>query len=101
MNTAVINIKVRPEVKRNARKLADDLGMSLSGLVNVLLKQVIRTKIITLSTSEEKPSEYLIRALRESEEDIKAGRVVSFKSGEHALRYLHKIASDEQKSKKN
>lgn len=101
MNTAVINVKVEPVVKRNAQKLAEDLGLSLSGLVNGLLKQVIRTKTVTLSVSDEEPSEYLIQALKESREDIRAGRVTSFESIDDAKAYVDKlIAEDEAKADK-
>ncbi len=74
MNSAVINIKVEPKLKKESQELAEDLGLSLSSLINGLLKQVVRTKTVTFSMSEE-PSEYLLEALRESREDIKAGRV--------------------------
>lgn len=75
MNTAVINIKTDPVVKKKAQKVAIELGMSLSGLVNGLLNQVIRTKTVTFSVSNEEPTEYLLQALKESKEDIKVGRV--------------------------
>ena len=74
MNTAVINIKVEPTIKKQAQKLAEELGLSLSGLINGYLRTLIRTKTVTFSLSEE-PSDYLIQALKESEKDIKAGHV--------------------------
>lgn len=74
MNSAVVNIKVEPKLKKEAQEVAADLGLSLSSLINGLLKQVVRAKTVTFSTSEE-PSEYLIKMLKESGKDIKAGRV--------------------------
>lgn len=100
MQTAVVNVKVDPKVKKQAQKVAEELGLSLSALINGYLKRLIRTKTVTFSTSEE-PTEYLIEALKESRADIKAGRVLSFNDGEEAVSYLNKIIADEPKSKKN
>ena len=102
MNTAIINVKVEPITKRKARRVAEDLGLSLSGLVNGLLKQVIRTKTVTLSVSDEEPTEYMLKALKESSEDIKRGRVISFENGADAIKYFKtKLIVDEKKSRKN
>src|SRR3989338_1019477 len=100
MNTAVINIKINPQVKKDAQKVAGKLGLSLSSLINGYLRQLIKTKTVTFSLREE-PSEYMIQALKESRKDIKAGRVISFKKPNHALDYLDKIIADEKKSKQN
>ena len=100
MNTAVVNVKVDPQVKKEAQKVAKDLGISLSGVVNGFLRHLIRTKTIHFSLSEE-PSDYLINSLKESREDIKAGRAVSFDDPGKALAFLDKMINDEQKLQKN
>jgi len=46
----LINIKADQEVKQNAQALADELGISLSALINAYLKHIIRTREVTLST---------------------------------------------------
>lgn len=101
MNTAVINIKTDSQVKKEAQELAQNLGLSLSGLVNGLLKQVIRTKTVTFSASDEEPTEYLIKALNESREDIKAGRVIHFENWEEEKDYLDKLIANDKKSRRN
>ena len=101
MNTAVVNVKVDPQVKKEAQKLAEDLGLSLSGLINAYLKQIIRTKTVSFSTAAEEPSEYLIKSLKESKADIEAGRVVSFDDPDKALAFLDKMITDEKKLQKN
>ena len=98
MNTAVINVKVSPGLKAEAQSIAEELGFSLSSLVNACLKQVVRTKTVTFSASEI-PSDYLAKALKESAKDIKAGRVVSFKSEDEVLGYLDKMARNGRKAK--
>lgn len=100
MNTAVVNVKVNPKVKKEAQRIAEELGFSISSLINGYLKQFIRTKAVDFSLNEE-PSEYMIKNLEESEKDIKAGRVISFEKGKDALKYLDNIISNEKKSKQN
>lgn len=88
MNTAVINIKVEPTVKKKAQKVAHDLGLSLSGLINGYLKQLIRTKTAVFSLKEE-PSEYMIQSLKEAEDDIKEGYVSpDFDNAKDAIAWL-------------
>lgn len=75
MNTAVINVRVDGITKKKAQKVAQNLGLSLSGMITGFLKQVIKTKTVTFSAREEIPSEYMIKALKESKEDIEKGFV--------------------------
>jgi addiction module RelB/DinJ family antitoxin len=89
MNTAIINIKTTPETKREAQKVAEELGLSLSSLINALIKQVVRTQSINLSTTNEEPTEFLLRALQDSEEDKKVGRVSQvFDNAKDAISWL-------------
>ena len=90
MNTAIINIKTTPKTKKEAKDVAEELGISLSSLINALLKQVIRTKSITLSAAnEEEPTEFLLKSLQESNLDKKAGRVSpGFDNAEDATSWL-------------
>ena len=90
MSTVVINIKTDPKVKEKAQKIASDLGFSLSSLINGYLKQLTREKMVHFSLSEEKPSEYLIKAIKEAEEERKAGRVSpSFDNAKDAINWLN------------
>lgn len=100
MNTAVVNVKVNPKVKKEAQRIAEELGFSISSLINGYLKQFIRTKAVDFSLNE-KPTEYLLEALKESKKDIQKGRVVSFKKPTDALDYLDKIIANEKKSRQN
>jgi DNA-damage-inducible protein J len=89
MNSAVINVKTHPDTKAQAQKVAQELGLSLSSIVNAYLKQLIQTKKVEFSVKEE-PSEYLIQALKESQADIKAGRVSpTFDNAQDALSWLN------------
>ena len=89
MNTAVINIKTNPEIKEKAQEVAQELGLSLSAIINAYLNQLIKTKTVTFSASDEEPTEYLLQMLKESKEDIKARRVSpSFDNVEESFKWL-------------
>lgn len=100
MYTTVVNVKIDDKTKKEAQKVAEELGLSLSSIIKAYLKQLIRTKRVSFDISEE-PSEYLIQALEESKKDREKGRVKSFKNAKDALFFVDKMIRDEQKSKKN
>ncbi len=90
MKSAVINIKTDATVKRKAQKVASQLGFSLSSLINAYLRDIVRNKSVHFSLTEE-PSDYLLRVLKESEKDRKAGRVSPrFEKPEDAIAWLKK-----------
>ena len=69
--------------------MAEDFGFSLTALVNALLKQIARTKRLSLDL-EEKPTPYMIDSLKKSEEDVKAGRVSpAFTNAKDAIAWLN------------
>ena len=98
MNTAVINIKTDPDLKNQAQKVASKLGFSLSALINGYLKQLIKTKTIHFSVFDETPSEYMLKALRESNEDRKRGRYRSYGSVDEAIDFVDKIIDGNKKN---
>src|SRR5215210_554455 len=87
----IIHIKTDIKTRDEAKKIAAEFGLgSLTSLVNVLLKQVVRTKQVNLSL-DETPNAATIEALRQSEEDVKAGRVKRFETGEEVLAYVRSL----------
>ena len=89
MSKTVLNVKIDPNTKRDAQKLARDLGLPLSTLVNAQLKQLIRERNVSF-TAPFRMSRTLERKLKTAERDLKNGRNVSpaFQSGEEMDRYL-------------
>lgn len=76
MNNAVITLKTDSVLKSKAMKIADELGFSLSSLINAYLKTLIRNKSVSFSLVDESvPSKFLINSLKESKADIKAGKI--------------------------
>lgn len=91
MYTSVINIKTEPETKKKAQKVASEIGVSLSSLINAYLKHLIITKRVELSTNEEEPSEYLKRLMRQADKALKAGKASpKFSNAKEAIAYLVK-----------
>ncbi len=91
MYTTTIHVKTDVKTRNEAKKVAEDHGLSLTALINIVLKQVARTKHLTLRLDEEEPSDYLIETLKKSEEDIKAGRVSpEFHNTKDAIAWLNR-----------
>lgn len=74
MKTAAISVKVDPGVKKAARKVAEDLGFSLSDVVNASLRNLVKTKTIHYSLLE--PSPLLKKAMLESARDRVRGKSI-------------------------
>lgn len=90
MNSTIVNIKTNPKVKKEAQKVAADLGLTLSGVINGFLKQFIRTKTVVFTLNEERPSDYLMTSIEESEKEREKGQGYSFKNNKEAINFLDK-----------
>lgn len=90
MNTAVVNFKTDPKLKAEAQKLALQMGLSFSMVMNSLLRRFINERELRFTPVEE-PSEWLINELKEAEKDEKYGRVSpTFDNIKDSLDWLHK-----------
>lgn len=90
MTKTTINIKADKEVKVQAQKVAENLGMPLSTVINAYLKQLIRTKEVHFSVEGElKPS--VKKRFAQLRKDAIMGKNLSpaFKNAEDAIRYLN------------
>ena len=67
MSTALVNIRLEPELKKNAEELFAELGLSMTAAINLFLRQAVRSQsspfAITLNT---KPNEETMAAIREA-----------------------------------
>lgn len=88
----VIHIKADKETKENAQKLAKDLGLSLSDVINASLRNFIRTREVRFSDIPEMTPE-LEKLLGKIEDDIKNKRNLSkaFKNSKEAIDYLDNL----------
>ncbi|OHA01070.1 MAG: hypothetical protein A3C11_02125 [Candidatus Sungbacteria bacterium RIFCSPHIGHO2_02_FULL_49_12] len=85
----MINIKADKEVKLEAQRLAKNLGLSLSDVMNASLRNFIRTREVRVSDIPHMTPE-LERLLARVERDLETGKNLSplFKTGKEAVRYL-------------
>lgn len=88
MNSTVINIKTEEGIKREAQKIASDLGLSLSGVINGFLKQLVRDKTVMFTLNENNPSPYLLGSIKTAKQNRKNGDFYSFKNNKEALSFL-------------
>lgn len=97
-NATTIHVKTDTKTRDEAKKVAEAFGFSLTSLVNAMLKQIARSKKLTLSL-DETPNEAMRAGLRQGEEDVKAGRVISFKGFDEAIDYVSKLIDDDDKKR--
>ena len=89
MSYTVVSAKIDPQTKKAAMATADELGMPLSVVIKAFLKQFIRTKTVTFSAAGEKPSKYLLQAIKQAKEDLKTGKASpTFNTGKEAIKWL-------------
>ncbi|MBI4097111.1 MAG: type II toxin-antitoxin system RelB/DinJ family antitoxin [Candidatus Levybacteria bacterium] len=90
MNTEIVNIKIDAETKKQAQKVAAELGFSLSSILKGYIKQFVKTKRVTFSVGEE-PSPYLKRIMKQAEKNWKEGRTSpKFDNAKDAIAWLEK-----------
>ena len=87
MKTAVLNIKIDPKVKKDAQKVAAELGFTLSAIINASLKNLAREKTVTLSVFE--PSVRLKQSIKSARLDRARGKSVGpFRDAESMIKSL-------------
>lgn len=86
MKTAVLNIKIDPKVKNDAQKVADELGFTLSAIINASLKNLARSKTVSFSVLE--PSTRLKSAIRSARAERIKGKRETFSNASDMIKSL-------------
>lgn len=88
----IINVKTDVKVKKDAQKIAEELGLSLSAVVNAQLKQFVRDRSVYFSTIP-RMTRGLEDILGEAEKDFITEKNLSpyFSSAHEAAAYLKKL----------
>lgn len=68
-----VNLKIDPHVKKDAQKMAEEIGLSLSSVVNATLRQFARTGELELSVAP-KMTSYLEDLVKEARLEFEAGK---------------------------
>mgnify|MGYP000344747228 FL=1 len=89
---SVINIKTDKRIKENAQKIAKDIGLSLSDVINASLRNFIRTREVYFSTIPRMTPEFE-RLVGKINKDIKKKKNLSpsFSSSEKINDYLDNL----------
>lgn len=91
MVTAIINFRTEAKVKKEAKSIAAKMGLKLSDVLNVLLRNFTREKKIVADIGEGEYTEYFKKSMAEALEQVKNGDTVSFDNTKDALDYLQSV----------
>lgn len=93
MNThTILNIKTDKKLKADAQKLAGELGVPLSTVMNAFLKQFVRDREITFTASQYRPTPYLESILEQAQKEYEAGDFIGpFKTGKDFIALLKSL----------
>lgn len=88
----LLNIKTDKEIKIKAKELAEELGLSLSAIINAFLKQFVRNKSVCFDAVP-RMSKKLERNITKAECDLKQGKNISppFSSPKEIKDYLSSL----------
>ena len=90
---AVINFKTDKRIKDEAQKIAGEMGLNLSDILNIYLRGFVKKKelYISLNENESNPSDELLGAVEEFKKEYKSGKMKGFKSLDNLIEHLEKI----------
>lgn len=66
--TSMLHIRVKPDIKKEAEDILDNLGMTTTEAVNIYLKQIILNCGLPFKVRTPKFSDDLLEAIEEAEE---------------------------------
>lgn len=69
--TNTINIRIEPELKEEAEKTLNELGMNVADAVTIFLKQVVLTESIPFEIKKPRYNKETIEAIKEALDIIK------------------------------
>ena len=90
MSKALLSVRTDEETKKEITDFAASVGLSVSALVTVVLKQTMQEGRVVLSPPLE-PTPYLKKLIQKAEEDLKAGRASPPMNREEAQKHLRSL----------
>lgn len=87
----LLSIKTDVEVKRKVKKIAEELGLPLSTIINAYLKQLLRERRVDFALPLI-PNKKTANLLRRAHNDYKKGKNISpvFENAKDTIAYLHR-----------
>lgn len=77
MAQAIINFKTDAKLKKDAKKVLDEMGLNFSIILNDYLKKIISEQRIEFTTKEI-PNARLRKSIKQARENYKNGKLKSF-----------------------
>lgn len=74
MAAASTNIKIDPELKRQAQDLFKDLGLNLTSAITLFLTQSVREQAIPFRVGKNVPNSETVKSLEEGESILQSGK---------------------------
>ena len=100
-DTTVLNVKIDKKLKKQAQETAKALGLPMSTLVTVSLKDIVRRRSVTIS-DEPRLRPEVAQELRELSKAAREGREDLFSPAFHdmdeAIKWLKEEVKEENKS---
>ncbi|MFH0846403.1 MAG: type II toxin-antitoxin system RelB/DinJ family antitoxin [Patescibacteria group bacterium] len=92
MEKTILNVKINKDLKESARKVAEELGLPLSVIVNSYLKRLVDERRIEF-VAHPTPNKETQKLLMEISKDIKEGKNLSgpFDTVEEMDKYLNSL----------
>lgn len=90
MNKAIINFNTDPKLKREAKKVLKEMGLTLSIAMNASLKRIISERKVEF-TAPEMPNARLRKAIMDAKKEYATGKMVIYKTDEALERHLRSL----------
>jgi addiction module RelB/DinJ family antitoxin len=87
----ILNIKTDKKLKAKAQKVAGELGVPLSTVMNAFLKQFVRDREITFSAHQYRPTPYLEKILTEAQREFEMGEYAGPLKSKDFITHLKKL----------
>lgn len=90
MNNAVINFNTDPKLKKEAKKVLDEMGLTLSVALNAFLRKIITERKIEFTTPEI-PNARLRRSIKNARKEYASGKMKVYKTHEDLEKHLRSL----------
>ena len=93
MSTVQVTFKIEKETKEELKAFAEELGVSTTAFITMVIKQALRDHQVLLTVEPELiPTPYLVKVMEKAEADYAADRdIIHTKGPEEALAFLDSI----------
>ena len=86
--TSNLTVRLDKQVKQDAEKLFNELGMTLSGAINIFLHQALEVEGLPFAVRKKRPNRETLSAMKEALELAKDPNAKTYSSMEEVMREL-------------